>query len=324
MMENTAPHSHILVLGWPIARQSWLTDYPFVHVDRIYAENLPPLAKRCQTLSFHTPKFLHHLTLLSPQHWYGDWKTSIEKYDTVILINEVRGRDVFEFILRENPHCRLFVFYDSPVEPGSRKNPSHYRDLPIHFCTCDRRIATEYRLPFLPYFYVFSPYRFNQYAHLPTTRIERDVFFVGEEKGSRKKELSHIAAALENAGLTYEFRLVRQRRHGHRRQDATAEYLPYPQVIQRIERSRAILELISNGQTGLTQRPYEALFFRKKLITNSEEVMQYDFYRPENMFILGKRKIEELPQFLRAPYHPLPEAIVNQYDFLHWLARFAP
>lgn len=322
MMKNTSPHSHILILGWPTSRQSWLTDYPFVHIDRIYAESLPPLAKRCKTLSFHTPKFLHRITLLSPQHWYGDWKTSIKNYDTVILIDEVRGRDVFEFILKENRHCRLFVFYDSPIEHGSRKDPSHYRDLPIHFCTCDRKIATEYHLPFIPYFYIFSPYRFNQYAHLPPVKSKRDVFFVGEEKGSRKKELSQIAAALENAGLTYEFRLVRQRRHGHHWQDASTDYLPYSQVIHRIESSRAILELISNGQTGLTQRPYEALFFRKKLITNSDEVRHYDFYRPENIFILGKRNMEDLPQFLRAPYQPLPEAIINQYDFLHWLARF--
>ena len=71
----------------------------------------------------------------------------------------------------------------------------------------------------------------------------------------------------------------------------TVDYMPYAEYIEHIRHSKAILELISNGQTGLTQRAFEALFFRKKLITNSEEINQYGML-DENDVVLIDENLE--------------------------------
>ena len=238
----------------------------------------------------------------------------------MILINEIRGRDIFEYILDKNPKCQICVFYDSPIVPGEKRDPSLYQDLPLHFFTCDRKIASQYNITFIPYFYIFSPYSFDSYDKNTTYDIKTDVFFVGEEKGDRAEQIARITAVLDKAGLKHDLRLIPQNRPSSLA--AKNSYIPYDTVIEIIKSSRAILELISDGQTGLTQRPYESLFFKKKLITTSSEITKYDFYRPENVFLLNEQPIEELPEFLETPFVTVPKEISAQYDFPHWLERF--
>ena len=318
-MASLSEH-HILVLGWPHAPQEWLKDYPYAAASRIHREKISSFEKRLKNISFHTPTWLWSIPSLSPQFWYEDWKNSVDSYDTIILINEIRGRDIFEYILDKNPKCRMCVFYDSPITPGEKRDPSLYSDLPIHFFTCDRKIASQYNITFIPYFYIFSPYSFNTYEETAPYNEQTDVFFVGEEKGDRAAQIAKISSILDEAGLTHDLRLIPQKRHSSRA--VKNSYLSYDKVIERIKGSRAILELISDGQTGLTQRPYESLFFKKKLITTSSEITTYDFYHPENVFLLHEQPINELPNFLKTPFVPIPKEITEQYDFPHWLERF--
>lgn len=315
----------ILIIGWPMRPpQAWLSEYPSVTAERIYQEDLPRREKHLKDLSFHMPKALQFSDAVTPSTWYGKWKADIASYDTVILIDEVRGKDVFEYILEHNPSCNLCAFYDSPVRNGSPKEPSRYRDMPVRFFTCDRKIAAKYQITFAPYFYVFSPCSFHSFP-APAKEYQQDVFFIGEEKGDRRAQLEHLSAVLDEAHLSHLFHLVPQNRHRsllYRHRPAGGGYMPYSEVQEHIRSSRAILELISDGQTGITQRPFEAMFLQKKLITSSAEVSRYDFYRPENVFILCERPLSELPEFLKTPFSPIPEEILQEYTLEGWLQHF--
>ena len=318
----------ILVLGWPVQpKQEWVENYPYVTVERIYQEGLPRSKKRWMNASFHSPRWLWNIDKLNPIHWYGAWRESVTEYDTVIVIDEIRGRDVFEYILEHNPSCRLCVFYDSPILPGSKRDPSHYRDLPIHFYTCDRKIAKDYNIEFATYFYVFSPYDFSMYVDRDKSDNVMDIFFLGEEKGDRLKTLSRLRDLFSQAGIRHDLRLVRKR-HGRRYTKKelaqTTNYMFYDEYIEHMKHSKVILELVSNGQMGITQRPYEALFFGKKLITTSEAVKQYPFYCTENILIIdienppSKEKIKE---FIYTPLKLVPDDIKKQFQFNAWLGR---
>ena len=316
----------ILILGWPVRpSQDWLSEYPTVSAVRIYQEDLPRQQKRLKDLSFHMPKALQFSESVTPSYWYGDWKEHIADYDTVILIDEVRGGDVFEYILDHNPSCNLCVFYDSPIRTGTPKEPSRYRDMPIRFFTCDHKIADTYHIEFAPYFYIFSPRSFTSYENLPAPDYERDVFFIGEEKGDRRERIDSITKTLNDAGLTHKLVLVPQNRHRslfHRHRKSMVGYMPYSEVQRYNRTSRAILELISDGQTGITQRPYEAMFLQKKLITTSNEIRSYDFYHPDNVFVLGERSLSDLPEFLHSPFHPIPDEVKAKYALEGWLQNF--
>lgn len=111
-----------LMLGWPVKPpQKWLQRYPDIEVARIYRENVNWWEKKFKDLSFHMPKSMQVCDCIKPSTWYGDWKERIKGFDTVILIDEIRGRDVFEYILEKNPQCNLNVFIDSPIKEGSKK-----------------------------------------------------------------------------------------------------------------------------------------------------------------------------------------------------------
>ena len=98
--------------------------------------------------------------------------------------------------------------------------------------------------------------------------------------------------------------------------------MPYNEVLQYIEKSKAILDYVSDNQSGLTLRPLEAMFFRKKLITNDISIINRDFYKKENIFILGKDDISDLVDFLNNDYVKIDQKILDRYDFINWIERF--
>lgn len=312
-----AKEQRTLILGWPVKPvQSWIKEVSLIDAARIYKEDIGKLKKKFKDLSFHLPQYLQLFNSIKEETWFGDWKYDIEKYDKVIIIDEIRGRTLFDFILKKNPKVKLYVFYDSPIRKGTPKEPSNYKDLPVKFCSCDRNIAKTYNIKFVPAFYIFSPYNFNSYSEkFENNIIKQDVFFVGEEKADRKEQLNKIKLVLDKAGISSFFRLVSR----NKRKRA---YMPYDEVIENIKSSRAILELISDGQTGLTQRPYEALFFGKKLITTSAEIKSYDFYDARNVFLLDEQSIEKLPDFLKEDFAPISKRILEEYTLESWVQRF--
>ena len=308
-----------LILGWPLLKpQDWLKKYPDIRVDRIYREDLNYWPKRLENISFHTPRILQH-GKLAPNTYFGAWKEHVAEFDTIIIIDEIRGPEIFEYILERNNHCRVCVFYDSPIKRGSRKDPTQYEKFPVSFYTCDRKIANDYGIKFKPYFYIFSPYDYREIKMLPVVDVKQDIFFVGEEKGNRLQELKRIIEIIDKAGLTYKICLVpqKQKKYTDEEKKYLSSKMTYSNVIKNIRESRAILELVSNGQTGITQRPYEALFFQKKLITTSNEVKSYD--NDDNFFVLGERNIEELPFFLVKKSKVIDKEIIQEYTIKAWI-----
>jgi hypothetical protein len=98
--------------------------------------------------------------------------------------------------------------------------------------------------------------------------------------------------------------------------------ISYDDVLVKIGKSKAILDYLSDPSDGLSLRPMESIFHKKKLITNSKLIANYDFYRPQNIFILGRDNLSDLPEFLNSPYEEIDKEIIEKYDFKNWLNRF--
>lgn len=64
-----------------------------------------------------------------------------------------------------------------------------------------------------------------------------------------------------------------------------------------------------------------SFFYKKKLITNCAAVKEYDFYCPENIFILGIDKEDELKKFLDIPYKNV-NVNISKYLFSGWIRNF--
>jgi hypothetical protein len=151
------------------------------------------------------------------------------------------------------------------------------------------------------------------------TRLERDVFFIGKEKG-RSNDLKKIENRLINLGLSSLFYITAN--HPRLRQKKYKKHIPYEKVLDYVNESKAILDYYVDPHAGLSLRAMESIFFEKKLITNNQTISEYDFFNPENIFVLEKRNIGELKNFVDAPYVKISKSKKDKYSFEEWINRF--
>lgn len=256
----------------------------------------------------------HHM-----EKWYGDWTEHIKEVDTVMLSDGIRGRDIIEYIHEQNPSARIIVYYLNSNFSHGRNEPSKYKDLPCELVTFDQKNADDYQIEFKHYYYPCMEDR----LYTPETDYTQDIFFVGEDKG-RLKGLLHWKKIFEYQGLKCKFFIVKTKHKFYFRDknQLLDKPVPYDEVIKEIRNSRAILDFTQSRQHGLTYRPMEAMCFQKKLITNFEEITDYNFYNPKNIFRLSHDNITDLRHFLEQPYEPIDDAIREEYVAANWLDSF--
>ena len=104
----------------------------------------------------------------------------------------------------------------------------------------------------------------GQYFRYPARRtdeISSDCFFCGLPK-DRAGLLHDLRTRLESEGMRCDFVIPR----------TPSEKLTYPRYLDRLARTRCVIDICQGGQTGLTRRPLEALFYDKKLLTNNPQI----------------------------------------------------
>lgn len=96
--------------------------------------------------------------------------------------------------------------------------------------------------------------------------------------------------------------------------------LTYGEMLQHVQRYEALLDFDNAAiHHGLSFRIFEALFYRKKIITNNLLVKNYDFYHPNNVFVWEGSNLLKLKDFLNKPFVEIDSAIINKYSFGNWV-----
>jgi hypothetical protein len=93
------------------------------------------------------------------------------------------------------------------------------------------------------------------------------------------------------------------------------------ETIDLINRSQIIVDVHHPGQQGLTMRTIESLGAQKKLITTNEDIYKYDFYNPENIYVVDRNRPILTRDFLTYDYSPLDPEIYLKYSLRRWLAE---
>lgn len=153
---------------------------------------------------------------------------------------------------------------------------------------------------------------------------QNDIFFIGSHIESRMPLLIEVSAFLKNKGLKTDINIIGSSRKYIERNPETGiihikEIFDFKKNYEHIKNSKAILDLLNDVHNGLSLRTFEAIGLKKKLVTSNPEIKKYDFYHPENIFMLGERKLEDLTEFLLTPYHELDPEIYFKYSFENWI-----
>lgn len=86
--------------------------------------------------------------------------------------------------------------------------------------------------------------------------------------------------------------------------------------------SQAILDINPESQVGLSARTFEALALDKKLITTNRHIKDYDFYHPDNVFIVDRDNPVVPHEFFYREYVSPEDSILKRYSSSEWVKEF--
>lgn len=207
---------------------------------------------------------------------------------------------------------KVFYYWDC-VQSGYAPRPDTLSSLKWELWSFDPGDCQKYGMQYNPQFYFIEDAQDNMANH------SRAAFYVGNDRG-RYAKLDKIRNEIESVGYVADFHIVADESSTDVENRRYAERMEYSEVLEHISAAKTIVEVTMEGQTGLSIRGVECLFCNKKLITNNSYIVNEAFYNPQNVYVMdGGRDISE---FLESDYKPLPEELVNQYEFSSWIQRF--
>ena len=103
--------------------------------------------------------------------------------------------------------------------------------------------------------------------------------------------------------------------------DLHFKQLHYDKVQKIFCQSKVILDIHNVNQSGLTIRTLESLAFDKKIATTNTNVQNYDFYHPNNIFILDRNNLNIPVSFLNSPFKKLNKEIINRYNLESFILK---
>lgn len=184
-------------------------------------------------------------------------------------------------------------------------------------------------------FFVFDPDDISVKNVLPITNFytdsfqphpdpenASDVYYLGNYNRRRASQVEKIITALQGLNLRVKYHIYYSRKGGSKFKglDTTREPMPYTRNLHLAYNSKILVDVPKNVHKGLSFRTFEAIGFGKKLVTTNKDVMRYDFYHPNNIFIWGNHDMEGLKAFLRAPFIPLRDEVRKKYSFTNWIS----
>lgn len=242
--------------------------------------------------------------------WFDIWKDKLNQINTVIIFS-TSPIECVRYIKSVNPEIRIIYWYWNPIFRSI--NPSNISNDLCEKWSFDLMDCKNYNLKYNTSFYFSN-------IILPQNEICYDVVYLGLDKG-RRKYLEDLKDEFIEKGLRTCFNIVDDKAT-HRDYKGIHPVVEYSTYLNLISKSKSILDYVQNGQSGLSLRPMESIFFKKKLITNDQSIKNHDFYLIENIFILGLDDINSLNDFLEKPYKNLPDEITVKYDVDKWVQRF--
>ena len=252
-------------------------------------------AEVSQTLSSFAPKSIDYAIVIRPDKL--DLKTIEKIHNTAhkVVAYQWDGLARFPKVFKVINHFQRFFVFD--LEDYHRYRYQYPNLLP---CT-------------------------NFYFDMPEESVsvnENEVLYVGAYMKDRIQSLIRVVDALSQYNLTLNINLFYGRKTppiSHPHLSFISKGISYAENLKITKKAAVILDIKTVEHNGLSLRIFEAIKYQKKLITDNKSIMQYDFYHPNNFYVIEDDHFQGLAAFLNSQYIPLAEEIKQKYSFSNWL-----
>lgn len=247
-----------------------------------------------------------HFRLRFPHQsiWFNKENITSKKY--IIVFEPLITGEYLSWLHNVNPNGRIILFYINKI--NQKNSPDNFRYKWLEMWTCDRSDSEKYNINLYDRPAYFKAFKVKK------QKSQFDIFYVGKDKG-RIGELLKIEKSFNSKGLSTYFHIVAEKRYQLHKDKRYKPFMSYDEVLDNIGKCKAILHLVNGGQIGITMRVMESLVHKVKLITDCKELKNYDFYDPNNIFILGEDNLNDLVEFIESPYQEVSSSLFNQMYF---------
>lgn len=249
--------------------------------------------------------------------WFNhEWRRMAGSKRLIIIHAADIVLPIARYLKRKAPDARVVLWYWNPVARGT--NPNFARPLGAELWSFDEADSKQFGMR------ANTTYSFREISSMaPHVEPTVDFLFFGTDKG-RAPALHELAELLESQGLSHLFCIAGTQQGSLAAYDklVPAESVPYEKILEMTVRARVVVDIVQEGQSGLTLRALEALYLGRKLMTNSKSIRESPLYSEDRVFILGDRSPSEIRSFLNTGTVPYPPEILEYYDFDSWLKRF--
>lgn len=121
-----------------------------------------------------------------------------------------------------------------------------------------------------------------------TAKATSDIYFAGRDKG-RYDTLYNIVSKLARDGRSCFVRMPEANESKNTQLSKLLEdnfqtsMIPYDKSVKEMIGSSCILDIVQEGQEGISWRIIEAIYYNKKLLTNNKSILKNKYYNPEYM-----------------------------------------
>lgn len=246
-----------------------------------------------------------------------------EKY-----IEKVIGNETYDTILMVRPDMLAFKTLEQ-LKTKTTLLKAYFFDGINHY---PRKLKT---LKYFNEVYSFEPGDCKKYGFIPITNFIYEeaqlnsesknfkycVFNISSYDKKRFPILLKIASILNNQRKEFKI-IVKTNKEidSNKLIEIIREPMSFDDIKLLLNESNCMLDL---GQIrkhrGLTFRVFEAMGLHKKIITNNPDIVNYDFYDPQNILIIDENNLNIPESFLHSSYHPIPNKIYKKYTLDTWV-----
>ncbi|WP_312335599.1 hypothetical protein [Sphingobacterium sp.] len=174
-------------------------------------------------------------------------------------------------------------------------------------------------------------YNYLSEQPIPAEEIENDLFYITSYDKRRIKLLRKLAARLSTLQVRSKIIVVGKQIWKEKLRNfilrptgsSLIEFRKKPinneTILEEYKKSKVIIDLMREGQAGLSFRIFEAMALGKKIITDNQSIQTYDFYRPENFLIVNDDLSNIENQFFTLSYQTISTSLYQKYSLNHWV-----
>lgn len=286
----------------------------------------------CKTLGRYKVKFYQNIV----NNYYKEQLEPLEdrNYDFILSIRgEYTPIETLKLLRERYPKSKMILYmWDGLGKLNTKGIESkwQYYDRIYTFDRIDYESHKD-KISFLPLYY-YEDYLPKETKNLNYNNFTYDLSFIGTGHDDRIRIIKNVMKQCERRGMkcfSYFFlphqlvflknKMLNRNFKNVSMSDVRFKMMPFEQLYEVYAGSRCIVDVENKEQHGLTMRSIEILGLRRKLITTNQDIVNYDFYNPNNILVIDRDNPVLDFEFLKKPYEELDEEIYKKYSLSNWI-----